>query len=189
LERKYEYICEMDCDFSHPVDQLPNLIAKCEAGADDEHGDEHGDSREKSLTYAPAVYADVLRLLRLADRSGQWPSTSLARARILSVEDPQQQEMLARLAMRGGWTVRQLEAAIAKKDPAAPSLAVDPRTALASVPVPVDPHLTDLENRIRDRVGLRIALHYKGGKGRLDVQFNSNDELDHLLEVLGVTVD
>ncbi|MEY4626630.1 MAG: hypothetical protein RL003_602 [Bacteroidota bacterium] len=34
LERKYEYICEMDCDFSHPVDQLPNLIAKCEAGAD-----------------------------------------------------------------------------------------------------------------------------------------------------------
>lgn len=34
LERGYEYICEMDCDFSHPVDQLPNLIAKCEAGAD-----------------------------------------------------------------------------------------------------------------------------------------------------------
>jgi hypothetical protein len=38
-------------------------------------------------------------------------------------------------------------------------------------------------------VGLRIALLYKGGKGRLDIQFNSNDELDHLLEVLGVTVD
>jgi hypothetical protein len=62
--------------------------AGVDAAADDEHGDEHGDSREKSLTYAPAVYADVLRLLRLADRSGQWPSTSLARARILSVEDP-----------------------------------------------------------------------------------------------------
>lgn len=34
LDAGYEYICEMDCDFSHPVDQLPNLIAKCEAGAD-----------------------------------------------------------------------------------------------------------------------------------------------------------
>lgn len=34
LDRGYEYICEMDCDFSHPVDQLPNLVAKCEAGAD-----------------------------------------------------------------------------------------------------------------------------------------------------------
>lgn len=34
LDKGYEYICEMDCDFSHPVQQLPNLIAKCEAGAD-----------------------------------------------------------------------------------------------------------------------------------------------------------
>lgn len=34
LERPYEYICEMDCDFSHPVDQLPNLFKKCEEGAD-----------------------------------------------------------------------------------------------------------------------------------------------------------
>jgi dolichol-phosphate mannosyltransferase len=34
LERPYEYICEMDCDFSHPVDQLPKLFEKCEQGAD-----------------------------------------------------------------------------------------------------------------------------------------------------------
>lgn len=34
LERDYQYICEMDCDFSHPVDQLPNLFNKCEEGAD-----------------------------------------------------------------------------------------------------------------------------------------------------------
>lgn len=145
----------------------------------------------KKVGRGRVVVANATRLLKLPAtvqevvRDG---GLSVGHAKvILSVEDPQQQEMLARLAMRGGWTVRQLEAAIAKKDPAAPSLAVDPRAA--SVPVPVDPHLTDLENRIRDRVGLRIALHYKGGKGRLDVQFNSNDELDHLLEVLGVTVD
>lgn len=34
LEHGYGYICEMDCDFSHPVNQLPNLIYKCESGAD-----------------------------------------------------------------------------------------------------------------------------------------------------------
>ena len=34
LDRDYKYICEMDCDFSHPVDQLPNLFKKCEEGAD-----------------------------------------------------------------------------------------------------------------------------------------------------------
>ena len=145
----------------------------------------------KKVGRGRVVVANATRLLKLpatvqeAVRDGR---LSVGHAKvILGVEDPQQQEILARLAMRGGWTVRQLEAAIAKKDPATSSLAVDLRAA--STPVPVDPHLTDLENRIRDRVGLRIALHYKGGKGRLDVQFNSNDELDHLLEVLGVTVD
>ncbi len=145
----------------------------------------------KKVGRGRVVVANATRLLKLpatvqeAVRDGR---LSVGHAKvILGVEDPQQQEILARLAMRGGWTVRQLEAAIAKKDPATSSLAVDLRAA--STPVPVDPHLTDLENRIRDRLGLRIALHYKGGKGRLDVQFNSNDELDHLLEVLGVTVD
>jgi len=145
----------------------------------------------KKVGRGRVVVANATRLLKLpatvqeAVRDG---GLSVGHAKvILGVEDPQQQEILARLAMRGGWTVRQLEAAIAKKDPASSSLAVDPRAA--STPVPVDPHLTDVENRIRDRVGLRIALLYKGGKGRLDIQFNSNDELDHLLEVLGVTVD
>lgn len=34
LDRHYDFICEMDCDFSHPVDQLPKLFEKCEAEAD-----------------------------------------------------------------------------------------------------------------------------------------------------------
>lgn len=33
LERNYDYICEMDCDFSHPVDQLPKLIETCETNS------------------------------------------------------------------------------------------------------------------------------------------------------------
>lgn len=43
--------------------------------------------RTPAAADAPAAYASVLRLLREADRSGDWPSTSRARARILSVED------------------------------------------------------------------------------------------------------
>lgn len=34
LERHYEYICEMDCDFSHNPNDLPRLISSCEQGAD-----------------------------------------------------------------------------------------------------------------------------------------------------------
>lgn len=34
LERQYQYICEMDCDFSHNPDDLSRLVAACQNGAD-----------------------------------------------------------------------------------------------------------------------------------------------------------
>ena len=34
LEKKYDYIFEMDCDFSHNPDDLPRLLNACETGAD-----------------------------------------------------------------------------------------------------------------------------------------------------------
>lgn len=34
IEQKYDYIVEMDCDFSHNPDDLPRLIEAAEAGAD-----------------------------------------------------------------------------------------------------------------------------------------------------------
>lgn len=33
LERDYDYICEMDADFSHNPDDLPRLVEACEKGA------------------------------------------------------------------------------------------------------------------------------------------------------------
>lgn len=34
LDNGYEYICEMDCDFSHPIHVLPTLFHNCENGYD-----------------------------------------------------------------------------------------------------------------------------------------------------------
>lgn len=34
IEKKYDYIFEMDCDFSHNPDDLPRLLNACEQGAD-----------------------------------------------------------------------------------------------------------------------------------------------------------
>lgn len=145
----------------------------------------------KKVGRSRVVVANATRLLKLpapvreAVRDG---ALSVGHAKvILGVENPQQQETLARLAMRGGWTVRQLEAAVAKKEPAPTAATADPRAS--AVPAPADPHVADLENRIRERVGLRIGLQYRAGKGRLEIHFHSDDELDRLLETLGVSVD
>jgi dolichol-phosphate mannosyltransferase len=34
LERNYDYICEMDADFSHNPNDVPRLVAACQTGAD-----------------------------------------------------------------------------------------------------------------------------------------------------------
>ncbi|MGQ8337056.1 polyprenol monophosphomannose synthase [Sunxiuqinia sp. A32] len=34
IENRYDYICEMDCDFSHNPDDLENLYKACQDGAD-----------------------------------------------------------------------------------------------------------------------------------------------------------
>lgn len=34
LNKDYQYICEMDCDFSHNPDDLPRLVKACQDGAD-----------------------------------------------------------------------------------------------------------------------------------------------------------
>jgi len=145
----------------------------------------------KKVGRSRVVVANATRLLRLPEpvqAAVKDGALSVGHAKvILGVDDPRQQETLARLTMRGGWTVRQLEAAVAKKGQAPTVATADPR--LASAPAPADPHVTDLENRIRERVGLRIGLQYRAGKGRLEIQFHSDDELDRLLDVLGVRVD
>ena len=139
-----------------------------------------------------AVIANATRLLRLPasiQASVRDGSLSVGHAKvILGAEDPERQETLARLALRGGWTVRQLEAAVSAQGSVGRSPKIDPRPKV--VDPPVDPHLADLENRIRERVGLRVVLQYRAGLGgRFEVQLHNDGELDRLLEVLGVGVD
>jgi ParB family chromosome partitioning protein len=133
------------------------------------------------------VVANALRLLKL-------PETVLALLRegrisvghskaILGLESPSQQESLARRVVEAGLTVRQTEEAVAKVSGA-------PRAERPATPAPSrDPHLVDLENRIREKFGMKVGLHYQAGKGRMEVHFHSDDELDRVMEVIGVTAD
>jgi hypothetical protein len=46
-----------------------------------------------------------------------------------------------------------------------------------------------LENRLRERVGTKVQLKYKNGKGALELRFFSDAELERLLQILGVRLD
>lgn len=143
----------------------------------------------KKVGRGRVVVANALRLLKLSDpvllhvRHGKL-SVGHAKA-LLGLPEARQQETLAKQIIEGGLTVRHAEEAVARLTAGAKP---DVKKA-APATTPKDPHLVDLEGKIRERFGMKISLNYQAGKGSLEVHFHSDDELDRVLEVIGVKVD
>jgi ParB family chromosome partitioning protein len=135
-----------------------------------------------------AVVANALRLLKLAPevqgylRDGR---LSVGHAKvILGLELPQQQKMVADKVLKDALNVRQTEALVARLQAQPPGGS----SPTKNTPLP-DTHVTGLENKIRERLGTKIHLRYAKGKGALEIAFYSDDELERILHILGVSAD
>lgn len=137
-----------------------------------------------------AAVANALRLLRLPEpvqtavREGR---LSVGHAKvILGLADTVHQLTAAQRVEAEALTVRQTEEFVAR-------LVAPPKASAPSpngVPAGTrDPHVTELENRLRERLGTRVAVRYRGGKGALEIRFASDDDLNRILEALGISLD
>jgi hypothetical protein len=52
-----------------------------------------------------------------------------------------------------------------------------------------DAHISDLEDRLQQRLGTKTVLRYRDGKGSVEIRFFSDAELERVLQVMGVEVD
>ena len=125
-----------------------------------------------------SAVANLLRLLGLpkeiqaAVTSGE---LSAGHARVLAgVSDRTRQLALFRKAMQLGWSVRQLEAA-AKE----PSAKKEPRVAPA---LPAE--YEELTERLRMATGLRVTLDGSAKKGRIVLQYDSEEDLQRLWDLM-----
>src|SRR6185436_15819520 len=102
---------------------------------------------------------------------------------ILGLPGPSEQSLAALRVLQHGLNVRQTEELVANFS--------KPRGAgKPGVTAPIrDAHVANLETRLRERLGTKVQLRYRDGKGTLDIRFFSNDELERLLEILGVAVE
>ncbi len=137
-----------------------------------------------------AVVANSLRLLKLAPplqaylRDGR---LSVGHAKvILGLATPRQQEQAAERILKDGLNVRQTEGLVAKLQ--APPPGGDSAKGVPTPPVR-DAHVSDLENRLRERLATKVRLRYAHGKGAVEISFFSDDELQRILDVLGVKLD
>ncbi len=137
-----------------------------------------------------AVVANALRLLKLPQvvqnylREGR---LSVGHAKvILGLTVEREQQLAAERVIKEGLNVRQTEGLIARMHTRGTKPGAK---AGLIVPLPADAHVADLENRLRERLGTKVQLRYLKGKGTVEISFFSDQELERILQVMGVGVE
>lgn len=126
-----------------------------------------------------ATVANYLRLLSLPEeikRLIHEEKLTMGHAKaILSIEDREQQLEAARDIVRSGLSVRASESLSRKKATASKG---------KSAPVPRDPDVASLEQKLIKHLGTKVAVNSKGQKGSITIEYYSLEELERLLDVL-----
>jgi len=128
-----------------------------------------------------AAVSNLLRLLDLAPEVAamvEKRELEMGHARaLLGLTTRRQQAEVGGLVAKKGLSVRETEALVRRL--VTPAQA---GTAMATEP-PRDPNVQQLETRLADTLGARVAIEHsaRSGKGKVVVSYNSLDELDGIL--------
>ncbi len=136
-----------------------------------------------------AVVANALRLLKLAPelqamlRDGR---LSVGHAKvILGLATATEQKLAVANVLKDSLSVRQTEELVTRLQQPKIGTTTNGKPTAA----PKDIHVADLENKLKQRLSTKVTLRYRAGKGSLDIRFFSDEELERLLQLLGVNAD
>ncbi len=137
-----------------------------------------------------AVVANSLRLLKLPPdvlayvRDGR---LSVGHAKvILGLNLPTEQKLAAERVLKDSLNVRQAEELVTRlqQPPSQNGSATRHVT-----PAIKDVHVANIETKLRERLGTKVQLRYRAGKGALDIRFYSDDELERILQLMGIPAE
>lgn len=136
--------------------------------------------------------ANALRLLKLAPelqafvRDGR---LSVGHAKvILGLQGADEQKLAGERVLKESLSVRATEELVtAMQQPG--TGAAHSKATTTGVTLNRDANVVALEGKIRERLGTKVQLRYKAGKGALEIKFFNEDDLQRILSVLGVSVD
>lgn len=131
-----------------------------------------------------SAVANFLRLRQLPEPikatifDGQL-SMGHARA-LLGADSPAQQNAAWKTVMAKGLSVRQTEALVKKLKN--PSPVPQPKETTSE-----DRHINSMADDLSRRFGTKVQIKRRGKKGRVEIEFYSNDDLNRVLELLDTT--
>lgn len=139
-----------------------------------------------------ATVANALRLLALSPQvrgmvSDGRLSTGHAKV-LLSLELKEEQELLAKLSVKENWSVREIERQVKKR-----LHPVKAKSTSSRNDIPPD-HVQFLTDKLHQKFGTSVRLfpskslpNGKKQRGKLEIDIYSNDDLDRVLDILGLS--
>lgn len=128
--------------------------------------------------------ANYLRLLGLPEEVKQMLASgelSMGQARtLLGVKDERRLVELAKRVANEGLTVRQLEEIVA---------AINKKGRQKPVVKSANPYLREAESQLAGKLGTKVSFQAKRRGGKIVIPYGSNQDLNRILELLGVHFD
>ncbi len=104
---------------------------------------------------------------------------------ILSIKDTDAQLLASDQILKKGMNVRLAEKFAQTFDAGAPGDESKPKAA-ASTPAAPDAHMRAIQNKLRDRFATHVMIHHGSKKGRIELEYYGDDDLQRLLDLLGI---
>ena len=141
-----------------------------------------------------SVVANSLRLLDLHSQVQSYLTQgrlTVGHAKVLlALQNPDEHLIVAERAIREAATVRMTERLVAAQL-ARQGLTKSGKTGVRPShegSAGVHHAVSHLENRLRERLATHVTIHHGEKKGRIEIQYYGNDDLDRILSLLGVSV-
>jgi ParB family chromosome partitioning protein len=139
-----------------------------------------------------AGVANSMRLLDLAEEVQSWlvqNRVSVGHAKVLlSLKSHEQQILLAEEIIRRNLTVRGAEKLVGEhfeqNGTAKPT-----RGSSASAPAKLAPVVQRLQNQLQQHLATHVSLHHGEKKGRIEIEYYGNDDLQRILDLIGIQSD
>ncbi len=142
-----------------------------------------------------AAVANALRLLELEPQVRSWLAQdriSVGHAKVLlGLKDQSEQRLLADIVIRKNATVRDTEKLVKEhlnrtNGATRQKHGTPTRRSSEELSGRNLPSLTALQDRLREHFGTQVTIHHGEKKGRIEIEYYGNDDLDRLLEIIGL---
>ena len=137
-----------------------------------------------------ATVANTLRLIKLPAEVQMYVRDGLLSSGhakvILGLKHAKDQIAAAKRVIKKELSVRQTEELLGALGQAVPGKT---KRGAVGKGATADAHILDLESKLRERLGTKVALRYRKGKGSVDIKFFNDEDLQRILGMLGIKAD